>query len=520
MAEAADIHPTAGRRRKEKGPPSSLALPRLERVSDTECGHSDDSAGEKEAKRQRSNPGTPVSTPRRMPYDYDAVMGITRVGTREAEGFDEDLGSMEYHDANETTDEPSRKDETECTSPQQKSTGFQGGYGSSSLKECIELLNTTTKIAPAPLDSGVGKNSPDPLQVMSPNMEESLTDATAQPSSGSISQVPMPVTKLIDGSDSQKVSQVKDEPPSQVKDESVKEIKPESSSSTQEVKVEQEESEKQGESIASVKQEEHAPEPDSEDSFTPERAVEAIQRLLEAQESRTGEREHLEEEREVSSPHVNPRERVSGSETSRGQEYGPYAPQGARRARRRYDSPDPFLFNTTIFLEHDADVNEMRDDPIGSLHNRLRCAEHNVETLRTRLTQVVDLRDTQGIRRDHRAIAARLEEVEEYASASTFREFITKIQRLESMLLNDGGGTIGEAIRLCTRRIDQQQATLDDVRSRVRAQEANMEWSEGNSENISGRDNRVADRRRRRGAPTQVFFQSPMPRPPPPPPNF
>ena len=177
------------------------------------------------------------------------------------------------------------------------------------------------------------------------------------------------------------------------------------------------------------------------------------------------------------------------------------------------------MFNTTIVLEHDADVNEMRVDPIGSLHNRLRCVEHNIETLRTRLTQVVDLRDTQGIRRDHRAIAARLDEVEEYASASTFREFITKIQRLESMLLNDGGGTIGEAIRLCTRRIDQQQATLDDVRSRVRSQEANMEWSEGNSENISGRNNRVADRRRRRGAPVQGFFQSPMPRPPPPPPQ-
>ena len=163
MADSADIHPTAGRRRKEKGPPSGLALPRLERVSDTERGHSDDSAGEKEAKRQRSNPGTPVSTPRRMPYDYDAVMGITRVGTREAEGFDEDLGSMEYHDANETTEDPTRKDETECTSSQQRLTGFQGGYGSSSLKECNELLNTTTKIAPAPLDSGVGKKSPDPL---------------------------------------------------------------------------------------------------------------------------------------------------------------------------------------------------------------------------------------------------------------------------------------------------------------------------------------------------------------------
>ena len=205
----------------------------------------------------------------------------------------------------------------------------------------------------------------------------------------------------------------------------------------------------------------------------------------------------------------------SGSETSRGQDYGPYAPQGARRARRRYDSPDPVLFNTTIFIEHEAVANEMRDDPVGSLHSRLRCAEHNIETLRTR--QVADLRDSQGIRRDHRAIAARLDEVEEYASASTFREFITKIQRLESMLLTDGGGTVGEAIRLCTRRIDQQQATLDDVRSRVRAQEANMEWSEENSENISGRENRVADRRRRRGAPSQGIWRSPMPRTPPPP---
>ena len=91
---------------------------------------------------------------------------------------------------------------------------------------------------------------------MSPSVEESLTDATAQPSSGSISQKAVPVTQPIDGSDSQKVSQVKDEQLSQVKDEPVKEIKPESSSSTQEVKVEQEESETKGESTASVKQEE------------------------------------------------------------------------------------------------------------------------------------------------------------------------------------------------------------------------------------------------------------------------
>ena len=80
MADTADIHPTDGRRRREKGPPSRLALPRLERVSDTECGHSEDSAGEKEAKRQRSNPGTPVSTPHRMPYDYDAVTALYTAG--------------------------------------------------------------------------------------------------------------------------------------------------------------------------------------------------------------------------------------------------------------------------------------------------------------------------------------------------------------------------------------------------------------------------------------------------------
>ena len=241
MADTADIHPTDGRRRREKGPPSRLALPRLERVSDTEREHPEDSAGEKEAKRQRSNPGTPVSTPRRMPYDYGAVMGITKVGTREAEGFDEDLDSTEYHDANDTTEEPIRKEETGADSPGPKSTGFQGGYGSSSLKECIELLSNTTKISPAPLDSGVG-NSADPQQVTSPNMERSLTDAITQPSSGSISHE-IALAPPTDGSVSQEVPQVKDEPLSQVNCESVKEIKTESSSSTHEVKVEQEESE-------------------------------------------------------------------------------------------------------------------------------------------------------------------------------------------------------------------------------------------------------------------------------------
>ena len=164
MAEA-NLHPTAGRRRRDKGPPSELALPRLQGVSDTENEHSEDCAGEKEAKRHRSEPTTPVSTSSRMPYDYDAVMGITSVKSRDAEGFDEDLDSAEYHDANDTTEEPTKKGEAESHTSHLKSTGFQGGCGSATLlKECIELLNATANSAPAPLDSGVDQKDSGPPQ--------------------------------------------------------------------------------------------------------------------------------------------------------------------------------------------------------------------------------------------------------------------------------------------------------------------------------------------------------------------
>ena len=119
--------------------------------------------------------------------------------------------------------------------------------------------------------------------------------------------------------------------------------------SAHEVEAEQEESESKEDNPASVKQEERAPEPDSEDSFTPERVVEAVQRLLDAQESRASVREQPEEEREVTPPQVASRERVFVSEASREQGYGPYAPQGARRARGRYSSPDPFLLALLSF---------------------------------------------------------------------------------------------------------------------------------------------------------------------------
>ena len=116
MADIECSHPTARRRRREKGPPSTqLPLPRLEHASDTENEHSDDSAGEKEAKRQRSEPTTPVSTSSRLPYEYDAIMGITRVGT--------DLDSLEYHD---TIDEPTQKEGTEGCKSLPRLGGIQG----------------------------------------------------------------------------------------------------------------------------------------------------------------------------------------------------------------------------------------------------------------------------------------------------------------------------------------------------------------------------------------------------------
>ena len=61
-----------------------------------------------------------------------------------------------------------------------------GGCGSSSLRECTEFLNQTRSNSPATLHSGVKtEKSSDPLQVMSPNVEEEQTTANV-PASGSV----------------------------------------------------------------------------------------------------------------------------------------------------------------------------------------------------------------------------------------------------------------------------------------------------------------------------------------------
>ena len=97
----------------------------------------------------------------------------------------------------------------------------------------------------------------------------------------------------------------------------------------------------------------------------------------------------------------------------------------------------------SIWIRHDHEESvRVHEDPMDRLHERMSVMEHNLDTLRTRVTQVADLRDAQGIREDHRAIIARLNEVEECATVHTLREFMPKIRRLESMFTGEDGGAI------------------------------------------------------------------------------
>ena len=139
----------------------------------------------------------------------------------------------------------------------------------------------------------------------------------------------------------------------------------------------------------------------------------------------------------------------------------------------------------------------------------------NLETLRTRIGQVADLCDAQGLRDGQHTLAARLTEVEECISMHNVREFVRRIMRIETQMRNTGG-VIGETIRNCLVRLDGQTADLEDLRARMRTQEcyhdlseqgsddevqqrlARAEGQEATVENQSGAENRPATRRRTR----------------------
>ena len=88
-------------------------------------------------------------------------MGITQVGSGETEGFEEGT-DLVYHDAAEDPNVLEPEDNV------REAVLSHGGCGSSSLRECIELLSNPQRKSPATCHSGPKmENRSGPSQVMS-----------------------------------------------------------------------------------------------------------------------------------------------------------------------------------------------------------------------------------------------------------------------------------------------------------------------------------------------------------------
>ena len=149
---------------------------------------------------------------------------------------------------------------------------------------------------------------------------------------------------------------------------------------------------------------------------------------------------------------------------------GPYAPRRSTRSRSRAISPDPLLFHNTIWLEHDREA-AAHEEPAPQIREELSTIQANLETLRTRVGQVADLRDAQGLREGQRTLTTSIAEVEECVSVQNLREFMRKIMRLEAQVSGNHGGVLGEAIRACHLRLDNQNAMMEEFQARIRARD-------------------------------------------------
>ena len=97
------------------------------------------------------------------PNEYDEVMGITQVDSRETERFEEGLESEVHDVAEESPDILTSKPDSG------RMLGFfPGGFGSSSLQECLNLLNQARRNSLATCHSRVEVDKPsDPLHSLS-----------------------------------------------------------------------------------------------------------------------------------------------------------------------------------------------------------------------------------------------------------------------------------------------------------------------------------------------------------------
>ena len=104
-------------------------------------------------------------------------------------------------------------------------------------------------------------------------------------------------------------------------------------------------------------------------------------------------------------------------------------------------------------MVHDREASG-HEEPVAQIRHELSTLQANLETLRTRLDQVADLRDAQGLREGQRSLATRIVEVEECVSAQTVQEFVRRLVHLERQIGGSNGGVIGETVRSCLARLD------------------------------------------------------------------
>ena len=342
--------------------------------------------------------------------------------------------------------------------------GFHGGFGSATLQECLDRINQSRTDAPATCHSGVKSEESCPPQVMSPNVEEDQIHETT----------------------------------------SVKDHRQMTSHNLESKEERKEEDVTPKSEAATVGTKDEPAEHDSEDSLRPEQMGEELRRLIaEFPPSADSTPRQLDEQRGATAPCA-PREFD-----------GPYAPRRSTRSRGRAVSPDPLMFHHTIWLEHDREA-AAHEEPVTQIRQELSTIQANLETLRTRLGQVADLRDAQGLREGQRMLTTRIAEVEDCISVQNLREFMRRIMRLEAQVGGNHGGVLGEAIRACHLRLDSQTAAMEEFQARIRARDwyhdlseqesdeeirqivSRAEGQEANVENQSGVENRPFGRRRAR----------------------
>ena len=94
-------------------------------------------------------------------------------------------------------------------------------------------------------------------------------------------------------------------------------------------------------------------------------------------------------------------------------------------------------FTPLFGWKHDREASA-HEEPIVQIRQQMSTMQANLETLRTRVGQIADLRGAQALFEGQRTLTARLAEVEECSSVQTLREFTRRIMRLEAQVGGHG----------------------------------------------------------------------------------